>query len=345
LILQFLKVLDPAVEQLVKVGQQISYPASKGISVMTQDLVKLRQNVCTLNSSQCDHAEDDKKFNETLVAQVGNFKKATTTIDEALKLVASAGKDTFPILGDFGSILNTIVDIFAIHFEIIATAITKIFIEKTSIEKVLSTTGTPEKFKEAVEKMQSHICKVIESTVTSLNKKEPDVERKATKAFEKYPHLGVELIRFVGKLPGFDLDGLETFRQELGNQSRNMGAGDGNFITMFRTAIKEAAFIAMEFSQGQILSALNKALRETVKKVVIQKLQEEVISQCLQLAQPISDAIPSILKDMGFDLPTLVTDSVTEKVGSSMLTIMDSAEVSILEDLKNNKEKTTQNPE
>jgi len=215
------KVMDPAIDLVTKVAQQVGYPISKGITVMSQDLVKQKQNTIAVISAQVDNPDDDKKFSEMLLAQVGNFKKATSSLEEAVKLAASAGKGTFPILGDVGSIFNAMVDIVSVHFEIIATAIAKIFVERTWAEKELSKDSTRNKFNEVVDEMQIRLRKIISETVSLINKKAPDVAKKAAKAFEKYPDLGAELGDFIAKLPCLDLDALETFRQELGTQAKS----------------------------------------------------------------------------------------------------------------------------
>jgi len=229
------------------------------------------------------------------------------------------------------------VDIISVHFEIIATAIAKIFTERSWAEKELSKDPSRNKFIEVMDEMQGRLRKIIAETVSLINKKAPDVAKKAAKAFEKYPNLGAELGEFIAKLPCLDLDALETFRQEFSTQAKS-GVEESNkevnFVQIFRKALRDAAHITVDISQGETLSALNNSLRETVKRAALYKLVEEIIPQCLELASPISDAIPAILKDMGFDLPQIVADVIIDKAGEGVDKIMDTVQESVLENLK-----------
>jgi len=56
------KIMDPAIDAVTKVAQQVGYPISKGITVMSQDLVKQKQNTITVISAQVDSPDDDKKI-------------------------------------------------------------------------------------------------------------------------------------------------------------------------------------------------------------------------------------------------------------------------------------------
>jgi len=332
------KILDPAIEQVVKVAQLVGSPLAKGVTLFTQDLIKQKQNTIVTITTDINKEVADIILNSNLNSEVYNFKKAVDFIHESLKLASQVGKDTFPILTDFTGILNTTIDILAIHFQIIIESIVKIYIAKLWAEKELVKEPSSSKFLSVIEEMQMRTRKIIVDAVSSYNKHSWQINWDMRRAFERYPNVGDELYDFADQLPGFDLDALETFRQELGIQSKNAAAqAEPNkdvILALFRKVMRDAAYTAMEFSQTQVLGALSVAFRSTIKKAALYKLQEEFIPKCLDLAKPLSDAIPDLLKDMGFDLPQLVADAVSGKAEEGVDKVLDAVAGAVLESLK-----------
>jgi len=247
------------------------------------------------------------------------------------------GKDVFPILDDFAGIFNVMVDIIALHFDVIAYAVSKIFNERASAEKELSKDSSVDKFNAMVEQMQARTRAIIAECVPTINNISDSIDWKVANAFNRFPNISGNLSDFASQLPGFDLDGLQTFREQIGIQAKLALPElekEKNSVAVFRKVLKSAANVAIDFSQGQVLSALNDAFRETVKGAALYKLKEEIIPKCLELAQPVSDAIPSILKDMGFDLPQLVADAVINKAEEAVNKLMDAVQDSALQNLK-----------
>jgi len=331
------KLLDPAIEQIVKVGQLVGTPISKGVTILTQDVVKQKQSTIDVVAKQLDNGGEDAFFSSTLSNQVINFKKSSSSIDEVLKVAAAVGKDLFPILDDFAGIFNVMIDIVALHFDVIATAVSKIFNERALAEKELSKDSSADKFNAMVEQMQARTRAIIAECVPKINSISDSIDWKISNAFIRFPNISDNLSDFASQLPGFDLDGLQTFREQIGIQAKLALPElekEKNSVAVFRKALKAAAHIAIDFSQGQVLSALNDAFRETVKGAALYKLKEEFIPKCLELAAPVSDAIPSILKDIGFDLPQLVADAVVDKAEEAVDKLMDAVQNSVLQNLK-----------